>query len=57
MKNFLQLIRKNVLPLILVVFAASVLSGCIAAAAAGTGAAGGYEFNKHYEVKKKKQST
>ena len=48
--------RKNVLPLVLVVFAASVLSGCITAAAAGAGAAGGYEFNKHYKVKKKKQS-
>lgn len=32
--------------------AATILSGCVAAAA-GAGAAGGYQFNKHYEVKKK----
>lgn len=31
---------------------AATLTGCIAAAA-GAGAAGGYAFSKHYEIKKK----
>lgn len=54
MKLLLRMIRNTALPLILIILMASILSGCIAAA--GAGAAGGYEFNKHYEIKKKKQA-
>jgi len=51
--SHLQAIRKHFLAIALLAVTSIILSGCVAAAAAGAGAAGGYEFNKHYQVKKK----
>ncbi len=51
-KKILIMFLKLILKVSALITIAVALNGCIAAAA-GAGAAGGYAFNKHYEIKKK----
>jgi hypothetical protein len=46
------MIFKLILKVSTLLIVAIALNGCIAAAA-GAGAAGGYAFSKHYDIKKK----
>ena len=49
----LPLIRDHLLPILFLSISTLILSGCVAVAAAGAGAAGGYALNQHYEIKKR----